>query len=48
MRSLSVPTTHRTRKKEPARKPLRVLNENDLLEALANLQAHSKEIFGKT
>lgn len=36
-RSLSVPTTHRTRKKDPAKKPQRALNENDLLEALADL-----------
>lgn len=47
-RSLSVPTTHRTRKKDPANKPQRALNGNDLHEALADLQAHSKEIFGKT
>lgn len=36
------------RKKDPAKKSQRFLNETDLLEALADLQTRSQDIFGKT
>lgn len=38
--------TRRIRKKDPAKKRQRAINEDDLLEAVADLQTHSKEIFG--
>jgi hypothetical protein len=51
-RSLSVPSgsgpSRRGQKKDPAKKSQRSLDENDLLEALADLQTRSEEIFGKT
>jgi len=51
-RSLSVPSgsgpSRRGQKKDPAKKSQRSLDENDLLEALTDLQTRSQEIFGKT
>ena len=51
-RSLSVPSgsapSRRGQKKDPAKKSQRSLDENNLLEALADLQTRSQEIFGKT
>ncbi len=51
-RSLSVPSgsgpSRRGQKKDPAKKSQRFLNETDLLEALADLQTRSQDIFGKT
>lgn len=51
-RSLSVPSgsgpSRRGQKKDPAMKSQRFLNETDLLEALADLQTRSQDIFGKT
>lgn len=36
------------RKKQPGKKSQRSLNQNDMLEALQQLQARSQEIFGKS
>ena len=39
--------TSRRKKKQPGKKSQRSLDQNDMLEALQQLQTRSKDIFGK-
>ena len=40
--------TSRGKKKQPGKKSQRSLDQNDMLEALQQLQTRSQEIFGKS